>query len=419
MTTKNIRILLVLMLLTIGGLFVTQSYWFQKSFDLEERQFDEQMNLALRKVGDRILIYNQDSTSKIPPVSKISSTEYLVKPNVYFPLNVLDSILKKEFKKEKISVDYSYSILIAEEGVITLGNRVYVIADSNVVACKKREDGKENLNFIVRVHGKSTYLVGSMGIWLFSSFSLLVVLGVFTFILISIFRGKKLANLKKDFVNNMTHELKTPIANIAVASDVLKTRNKEMDSKKLTKYAEIISNENERLHVLVNQVLQLSSEENKEEFFDLKDVDIHAVINNVSQSYELQIAKRKGKITHQLKAEKQTIKGDKFHLTNALSNLVDNAIKFSENKLEVLIKTTNTANGIVIEVSDKGRGIPKQDLAFIFDKFYRSETGNIHTTKGYGLGLSYVQLIVKKHNGSISVVSNKNQGSTFSLFVPF
>ena len=260
MSSKTIRLILTMMLLTIGALFVTQIYWFNKSFALEEQQFDDKINIALRNVADQLLKLDNDSISRIAPIIKRSSNEYFVKTNCYFSLASLDDCIKKEFNQRKINADLDYLILNAESDDILLGNTSTNSANtSSNIACSSRFDDKKKLNFKIRINHKTTYLLSAMGIWMYSSLSLLILLAVFTFIMVSIIKGKNLSELKNDFVNNMTHELKTPIANISVASDAIRNDNIQMDDIKLKKYANIIYNENVRLHNLVDRVLQISA----------------------------------------------------------------------------------------------------------------------------------------------------------------
>ncbi|TXG38839.1 sensor histidine kinase [Seonamhaeicola maritimus] len=416
MSGKTIRLIIAIMLLTLGALFVTQGYWFNKSFRLEERQFDEKLNVALRNVADRLLKQDNDSLSRIAPVVKLSSNEFYVRTECYFNIKSLDSILKNEFSIRDIDINYDYLILKSVSNEIILGNTLSSAFDTSEAACLERTDGRENVDFKVRVNNKTTYLLGAMGIWMYSSITLLLVLAVFTFIVISIIKGKKLALLKKDFVNNMTHELKTPIANISVASEAL--RNKEMNEVKRKQYADIIYKENEKLHGLVDKVMQISSLEKEEDTFSFEELNIHEIISTITSSFGPVVLSKNGIINHDLKANNFKVIGDKTHLSNAISNLIDNAIKYSNNVLEIVVKSKNRKDGILLEITDKGIGVAKENQHKIFDRFFREESGDLHNTKGYGLGLSYVKFIVEKHNGAITFNSAKDLGSTFSIFLP-
>ncbi|WP_299555392.1 HAMP domain-containing sensor histidine kinase [Seonamhaeicola sp.] len=418
MSGKTIRLIIIMMLLTLAALFVTQAYWFNKSFKLEERQFDEKLNVALRNVADKLLKLDNDSLSRIAPIAKLSSNEFYVRTECYFSIKTLDSCIRKEFTGRAIDVNFDYLILRSDSNEILSGNTLALSSAFNTseAACLERTDGKNNVDFKIRINNKTTHLLASMGIWMYSSMTLLVLLAVFTFIVVSIIKGKKLALLKKDFVNNMTHELKTPIANISVASDAL--RHKEMDSSKQKQYADIIYKENEKLHGLVDQVLEISAMEKEDDTFSFEDLSIHDIIQEVIHSFKPVIRERQGKVQMHLNAKAFKLKGDRMHLSNVISNVIDNAIKYSNEILGITVETANKKNGVVVEITDKGIGIEKENQHRIFDKFFRAESGDLHNTKGFGLGLSYAKSIVEKHKGTMTFKSVKNEGSTFSIFLP-
>ncbi|WP_272151213.1 sensor histidine kinase [Tenacibaculum aiptasiae] len=418
MANKTIRTILLLMLITILGLFVTQVYWFKKSFSLEEKQFDDKINIALRNVAHQLLILEKDSISTIPPVTKIASNEFLVKTNTHFNINILDKTLRKEFYSRDLNIDFDYNIIKSKNNEIILGNTIFDVTENTEISCEKRTSTVDLLDFKIIINNKTVYLLNSMGIWMYSSVSLLVILAVFIFIIISILKEKKLAHLRNDFVNNMTHELKTPITNISVASDAIRNRSNKMDTNKLGKYADIIYNENNRLLNLVDSVLQISTIEKQEESFSFQEIDVHAIINKVLLSFEPIIEKKEGSIKAFLEAKKYTIRADETHFTNVVYNLIENAIKYAKVHPEITIKTMNLNNGINVEIIDKGIGMSKETQERIFEKFFRAESGNIHNTKGFGLGLSYVKTIIEKHLGKITFTSKENLGTTFTIFLP-
>lgn len=405
----------------IVALLVTQIFWFQKAFTLHENQYEEKLNIALRKVANDLLILDNDTTKRIPPIAKIATNEYLVKTECYFTLAVLDHHIRKEFRLRKIEVDFDYIIINAKSKTVELGNSVQDLSDTNNIACQERiypEISNEIYNFKIRINNQTTYLVNTMGIWIYSSLTLLLMLAVFIFITIAMLRSRKLAILKKDFVNNMTHELKTPIANIALASDAIRNPAIQMDEKKLQKYADIVHAENNRLHLLVDKVLQISSIEKQSDSLTMEPVDLHQIILQVAQSFEPLLKNKGGILDLHLGAKDHIMGGDKMHLTNVINNLVDNAIKYSKDEIEIDIASTSRAGKLILTVRDQGIGIEQEKRIKIFEQFYRGESGNIQNTKGHGLGLSYAKLIIEKHNGSISVMSKKNEGTIFTITLP-
>jgi two-component system phosphate regulon sensor histidine kinase PhoR len=240
----------------------------------------------------------------------------------------------------------------------------------------------------------------------------------FYYITVNNLKQKKLSLIKNDFISNMTHEFKTPISTISLASEMLSDATIAQTQEKQQRYIKMIRDENKRLSVLVESILQTSILDKGEFKLKLSDVDIHEIINNAINNTQLLIGQRHGSIQTYLKAQKYKLQADKVHLTNIVFNLIDNAIKYSKEAPEISITTYNTAEGIMIQVKDNGIGISKENQRKIFDKFYRVPTGNVHNVKGFGLGLSYVLAVVLKHNGTISVNSELGKGSTFNVHLP-
>ncbi len=234
----------------------------------------------------------------------------------------------------------------------------------------------------------------------------------------TIFRQKKLSEIKNDFINNMTHELKTPLATISLAADSLANPMVQANPGQITQYAEVIKEENQRMHRQVERVLQAARFGRQE--IQLKEVAInmHELIKQVVRPIRLQVAEREGKLTLDLQAESSVLHADKVHLTNIISNLLDNANKYSYKAPEILVSTQQSGNFLEINVSDKGIGIHPREQKYIFERFYRVSTGNLHNVKGFGLGLSYVREIVQAHGGTISVRSAVGRGSTFTIKLP-
>ena len=251
-----------------------------------------------------------------------------------------------------------------------------------------------------------------------SSVFFLMVVAAFILSFQIIFRQKKLSDMKTDFINNMTHELKTPIATISIASEMLKDNSISESPDNRAKYAGIIFDENKRLYNHVEQVLQIARLEKGELQLNMEDRDIHAIISAAAGRFNLILEELNGKIELNLNAEHSIIKIDEMHFTNAINNLIDNAIKYNSKTPLIKINTFNIITGIQIEVEDNGVGLSKEDQLKVFEKFYRVSKGNVHDTKGFGLGLSYVQSIVDKHNGKIWVESKLKEGSKFIIQLP-
>ena len=225
--------------------------------------------------------------------------------------------------------------------------------------------------------------------------------------------------MKNDFINNMTHEFKTPIATISLASDSITNPSVISNPDKVKRFADIIRQENKRMHGQVEKVLQMALVERGSIKLNFSDVNIHQVIEQAVSNMSLQVERKEGSVTAQLDAEKYYVEGDLNHISNVINNLLDNANKYSPEKPEITVSTRNISNGIEITVSDKGIGMSKEAKKRIFEKFYRVHTGNLHDVKGFGLGLAYVKAMVTAHKGSIDVKSELGKGSSFILLFPF
>lgn len=253
---------------------------------------------------------------------------------------------------------------------------------------------------------------------------LIVVFFVITFTisfvaLYSLYRQKKTSEVTNDFINNVTHEFKTPIATISLACEVLADPTMIEDKDIRASYVEIINDENNRLKDMVTTVLETAQLRKGQIKMNVELIDMHELIQKITDSFALMISSSNGIMTVALNADKHTIFGDRTHLTNSITNLIENGIKYSTDSPEILVNTLSDDKHFVISVTDKGVGIPQKSITKIFDNFYRVPHGNIHNVKGYGLGLGYVKKIVNLHHGRIEVLSEEGKGSTFTLYLPF
>jgi two-component system, OmpR family, phosphate regulon sensor histidine kinase PhoR len=267
---------------------------------------------------------------------------------------------------------------------------------------------------------RTNYVLGSMtwilgGSMLFSLF----IFSTFALSLYFIIRQKKISEMKSDFINNMTHEFKTPIATISLAADTITNSKVIKDENSIRHFVGMIKKENSRMNKQVETILQIASLDKKEIEFRFENTSLHSIIERALETIEIQVQQRHGSLKTELNAINDIIQGDNEHLISLVHNLLDNAIKYSPEAPEIYVKTENRQDGVILSVEDKGIGMTKSVQSKIFERFYRQSSGNVHTVKGFGLGLNYVRAIVDAHKGEIAVFSEPGKGSRFEIFLPF
>ena len=350
-------------------------------------------------------------------------------------LDYLDDAIRLELSNRGVDADYKYAVYsnIRKDYVIKDG--YYVVQEEHpkgaIAASAVGGNYEYEVNLfpgdspppgLLMIHfpAKTSYVWRSL--WLNFLGSILftaIILFCFAYTINVIFRQKKLGEMKGDFINNMTHEFKTPIATISLAADSITSPMISGSPDKVRRFAGIIKQENKRMNNQVEKVLQMALIDKKEFNLKVTDINLHDVISNAVENISLQVEKKDGQVEGLLEADNPMVQGDSTHVSNIINNLLDNANKYSPENPEISVSTRNVANGVEVIVKDKGIGMSKEARKHIFDKFYRVHTGNLHDVKGFGLGLSYVKAMMTAHKGQIDVKSELGKGSSFILFFPF
>lgn len=338
-------------------------------------------------------------------------------------LELLDSILKLEFTESDINISYEY-------GIKSKKNKLKAKAESENYSPENSYKKYYASLFpddlipkpdklVVYFPERKTHLYSSLSIMLPASlFFSLIILVAFSISVLMVLKQKKISDVKTDFINNMTHEFKTPIATISLAADSIINPKVINNSNKIENFIKIIKDENKRMNKQVERVLQMSLLDKSDLDLNLKDLNIHVLLENAIENLGIQIDEKNGQLSTELQANNHFAMLDEIHFLNIINNLLDNALKYYEQNPVIRIKTIDVPNGILISVEDNGIGMTKEEQLKIFDRFYRVTKGNIHNTKGFGLGLSYVKAIVVAFKGNISVKSELGKGSRFDIFIP-
>jgi two-component system phosphate regulon sensor histidine kinase PhoR len=353
----------------------------------------------------------------------VESDEKLIREVKRLNYLLVDSLMKAAFQNHNIQLAYEYKVISDSAKIKNIPSTPGFKADSKT---KKYEallfpndlvPKKDKI--IVYFPERQDHLFKSLSVLLPASliFSLIIIVA-FTISIMMVLKQKKLSDIKTDFINNMTHEFKTPIATISLAADTIINPKVVGDSEKICHFIGIIKDENKRMNVQVERILQMAQLERKDLVLKFERLDIHQLIIKVIDNIDVQIKQLNGKIITDFNALDSDLMMDEIHITNVVNNLLDNALKYNINLPEINISTTQLEEGILLTVEDNGIGMSKEALSKIFEKFYRVSKGNIHNVKGFGLGLSYVKAIVEAHGGRISVKSELNKGSRFTIYLP-
>ena len=421
MKSGTIRILVIFALLACSGIIVSQMYWLRRAFDLQEQTFNLNVNAALRDVAADVWKEKEIQKPNYSPVDQINPNYFVVQTNVLVEEDILQHYLVTRFTQKNIITDFQFGLSdcmksdsMQYAGYYHMPGTTEAQAGMIIFPHIKRE----NYYFGVYFPHRKQFLTSQLSVWTIFSFVLLCFIGFLGYLLFIIFKQKRLSEIQKDFVNNMTHEFKTPLSSIQLSADVLKDPNIVNQPQRLLNYATIISNESSQLNAQVERVLQMAHADKGR--LQLKETSFiwQQLLQEEADSVQHIASSGEKKIELKMPEEPIPFKGDILHLKNAIGNLMDNAIKYCESCPEIEIMLTTNRRETRIAIKDNGIGISRQHQKLLFHKFYRVPTGNVHNVKGFGLGLNYVRLIAKAHGGTVQCNSELGKGSIFTLIFP-
>ena len=331
-------------------------------------------------------------------------------------VNSLNNFLKQRFKRVNIDVPFEFAIFNKDS--LTSIKTENFIAKKNTVEAALFSDENNQSDYLIKVNfpRRTPFLITPIiSIALVSIIFTFIIIIVYIYTVMILLRQRQISQIKTDFINNMTHEFKTPIATINLALDSIKNPKTIKDQGLIKKYLKMIKDENERMHDQVENVLRMSQLEKKELEIDKTTLSVNELIKIAVSHVQLLLDNKKGSVSLHLNADMQEIIGNETHLINVMVNIIDNAIKYCDKAPEIVISTENIKDKIVLKFQDNGVGMSKNVQNKIFDKFYREQTGDLHNIKGHGLGLAYVKKIIDYHNGNITLESVIDKGSIFSI----
>lgn len=421
MNKQSIRFIIAFASFSLLGLIATQLFWINNAFKLAETQYDNRVTIALQGALDE---YVQSKEGGIcdPVLGCLIANEGIDSLFINLVPEEMDSLLKVHFEYHGLGSEFQFSIVKCLTGEVVysknnLSSKPGQITIHRIsLSCLRHPDSH---HLEVGFGTKQKVILQDILLWLIASVVFLIVLVlVFSYTVLSIIRQKKITDIRNDFINNMTHEFKTPIANISLASEVIRRKETLAQPDKVDRYASIIFDENQRMRSQVERILQVALRNREDLTIKRQACDLHQLIREAVDNMCFPDCEPDVQISLDFKAEKSDLEVDPMHFSNIIHNLLDNAKKYSDNSPLIKISTSIKHNSFIIDIVDNGIGISTESQKHIFDKFYRVPTGNLHDVKGFGLGLNYVKTMVIKHGGSISLKSDLGKGSSFRIKFP-
>ncbi len=417
MKINKLNSIIVLGLVAIIGILVAQLLWTKQAFTLEEKKFSQKTHIALLEVVKKLYEGTNHELPAINPVKKISNDYYIVNVDNDFEPEVLEFYLKSEFEEINIATDFEYAMYNCQSDEMVYGNYVS-LTDKSKTSRSVYFPKHKNLvyYFAVRFPNETSYLFSSLKFWFLLSLALIVILLVYVYSIFTILQQKKYSELQRDFINNMTHEFKTPLSSILIASNYLFKQEQIKGDEKLEKYTEIIINQSNKLNSHIEKILNIAKSDNSPLVLNKEEISVIPVVKEVMENIQLKY--ENVKINVEASQADFSIEADAFHFNNLVYNLIDNSVKYCEKQPEINIRISQDSKHLKMEFIDNGIGVSNKNIGFIFDKFYRIPSTKSNEVNGFGLGLYYVKKICTLHHWKISAKNNPQGGITITLLIP-
>ncbi|HLF63890.1 MAG TPA: HAMP domain-containing sensor histidine kinase [Saprospiraceae bacterium] len=417
MKNSTVRLVVILGAIAVAGILLIQVYWFWKNHNRVEADFHQTVSIALLNVAKKMAGNDGTILPSSGLIKRVSSNYYVVNFNNIIDANYLEYYLLEEFGNLGLNTSFEYAIYDCSNDEMVYGN--YCDVEN-----PEKEPGSDQkllkydefiYYFGVKFPNHESYLLSDMRVTVIFSIITLMAMAFFLYAISVILRQKRMSELQRDFINNMTHEFKTPISSIRLSNNVLREDEAVRKNPRLSRYAMIIQQQSERLNEHVEKVLSIARMDDDQFVLHKGPVDLHAVIEELVQSKDAELSEKGVNLRLELQATNPVVHADKLHLSNVLYNLLDNAIKYAGTNPVIVMKTEDAQKHILFSMQDNGIGISAEHQKHLFTKFFRVPTGNVHNVKGFGLGLFYVKKIVDQHKWKIGIVSEEGKGTKMEI----
>lgn len=416
----RLRLLIVLSVLSIVGILAVQAVWVRNAYALRDRQFRQSAFIALQDVADEVARLNRFTLNRYA-VTQLSADYFIVNTDAPIDPVTLETFIQRSLQQHHLVTDFEYGIYNCETDRMVYG--AYVSTGGTAVAKTKNlpKFSRYTYYFGIRFPNQSGFVAGQLSGWLWSTVAVLLVVGFFGYTLIVVLKQRRLTEVQRDFINNITHELQTPVSTIRIAADVLQSATIAQQPDRIRQYARVLSEESQRLQYQINSVLQLARATHGQATrgpvgrtgfsLDKTTIDLHEIMGTAAKAFAPHV-------TLDLNAHNPLVHAHRYQLETALNNLIDNAIKYSSASARVVLHTRQSAGRLIWSVRDNGIGIAPMHQKAVFKQFFRVPTNHTTNVGGFGLGLYYVWQVARAHGWQLSLISEPGRGSTFTLSEP-